>query len=193
MRWVVFVVILKCAAKGDAGAPTPPSGNVHGVPNVSSDVRALALCLVLVCGGAAASEPLTLVLHDWDAADFVAGAPIAVAPPGAIVNEVRVPLAVPACQRLVLLDAFYSPNQTRVAVDGVGEVAVVHELRASLAHDGVEIGSARVNHEGYGFTVALAPAAGDYELRLVETLGPGIHVDFRVRGQLVQDDPACVT
>lgn len=158
------------------------------VRGVRSRLWVLAILLSPV---AVADHPLTVVLSDWSSGSWLVGTPVAVPGPAADLVETRIPIDVPECHRVVLLDLAFSPNSTAVEAQDVGTVTVFHEVRASLWNGTQEIASARIFREGFDHRVGAAPAAGAYEVHLRLVTGADVDWSARVRGLLVQSDEAC--
>lgn len=152
----------------------------------------MAVWLVLVLApSAAATHPLSIVLSDWAAGEWVVGTPLGLIEPIETLNEARFPIDVPQCHRTILVDILFSPNATSVDVEGVGSASVLHELQATLWGETGRVASVDIRHEGYGKLVGQAPAAGQYELRVRLDLGADVDWSARVRGLLLQDEPGC--
>lgn len=150
-------------------------------------MRRLALLAVLLALPAAAALEPWVVLLDWQRGTATAPTtPFATSP-----LAERFTFEASACHPSLLLDLLYSPDEGMVAVQDVGEMAVVYEFRAEVWNASGLVADARVQRSGYGMPLAILEEAGPHELRL--SLGWGANVDWeaRLRGRLAIDDPAC--
>lgn len=151
-------------------------------------MRALAAALLVLATAlpALAGEP-SVVLVDWREGAFAAGARVGVEG----VNAATFPLAVDACHRQVLVDLLYAPGETALALDGVGEVALLHTFRVDVLSGDAVVASRVVQQPGYGHALGRVPP-GDHAVRIVLTQGAGVEWSLRVRGWEVPGEPACL-
>ena len=149
-------------------------------------VPAAVLLVLATALPALAGEP-SVVLVDWREGAFAAGARVGVDG----VNAATFPLQVDACHRQLLVDLLYAPEETTLALDGVGEVALLHTFRVDLLAGDATVASRALQHSGYGHALGRVPA-GDYGVRVVLTQGAGVEWSLRVRGWEVPGEPACL-
>ncbi|HUR68583.1 MAG TPA: hypothetical protein VM370_04995 [Candidatus Thermoplasmatota archaeon] len=151
--------------------------------------RLLAVALAsLLLPLAAADEPYQVVI-DWQEGHFVAGTRVGIDG----VDRWRVPFSLDACHREVLLDLLYSPQEAAIDVDGVGEAALLWEIRAEVwSADGATLQSAqRITASGHGRSLGTMPAEGAYELRVQLVTGAQVDWSARLRAHELPLDPAC--
>lgn len=146
-------------------------------------MRALAI-LALLAPLAAAAPPAFVDLHDWASGSALVGVPVDV-------DALTMVLAfdAPACQRDILLDLVFTPDETRVDV-GPAFVSDPTAFRAKLVQGGATLASTDVFSGGYGKPIGRA-RPGAAEVTLQATQGIDVHFQAKLRGHEVPTDPAC--
>lgn len=150
---------------------------------------ALLVALPLAWPSGAAAET-SVVLADWTAGRFAAGAPMPIEEPP--LNAVTIAFATDACPRKLLLDLLYAPDAAGADVDGVGGAALRYEFVAQTWHDGALQSSRSIRASGYGTQVGVTDGEGEYELRVFLKTGFDVSWQARVRGWAVAGEIACM-
>lgn len=150
-------------------------------------VRVALLVLLALAPLAAASGDTWVELTPWiEGRDLAPTTPFVTTP-----LATRVPFDAPQCQRHLLLDLLYDPDETGLDVDGVGEAALLHEFRIEVWSEEARLLERKVTRSGMGHALGLLPAEGAYELRLSLAVGADVAWEARLRGRAVFDEPAC--